>query len=349
MFNTLCWVISGQASVKSPKELGEMSKEANGLKALAESVSEYDETHKLVKELTVMAEDESSGEELKEMARADLEEAKSQLDSLEHELLIELIPKDAADAGDAIIELRPGTGGLEAGLFAMDMYRMYQSYALQKGWKFENLTMTESDVEGLREASATIKGEGVFAALKYESGVHRVQRIPDTETLGRVHTSTMTVAVLPEAENVDIDIKQADLRIETKRASGAGGQHVNTTDSAVRITHIPTGIVVSMQDDRSQHKNREKALKILKARLYDHQRTKISAERASARKSQVGTGDRSERIRTYNYPQDRITDHRISQSWHGITEMMAGEYLDEIVDALREASHQEELESLTVN
>lgn len=335
--------------MKNPKELAEMSKEANGLKDLAESVSEYDETNTLVNDLKAMIEDPTSNEELKEMAKSDLEGAQAQLDSLEHDLLIELIPKDEADSGDAILELRPGTGGLEAGLFAMDMYRMYQAYASQKGWKFENLTMTESDVEGLREASATIKGEGVFAALKYESGVHRVQRIPDTETLGRVHTSTMTVAVLPEAENIDIDLKQADLRIETKRASGAGGQHVNTTDSAVRITHIPTGIVVSMQDDRSQHKNREKALKILKARLYDHQRTKISAERASARKSQVGTGDRSERIRTYNFPQDRITDHRIGQSWHGVTDMLAGEYLDEMVDALREASQQEELENLSLN
>lgn len=323
-----------------------MSKEANSLKTLAESMAEFDETSKLVEELSELAKDESSGPEMMEMAKTDLDDAKANLEALEHDLLIELIPKDEADAGDAILELRPGTGGLEAGLFAMDMYKMYQAYAQSRGWKFENLTLTESDVEGLREASASIKGEGVFAALKFESGVHRVQRIPDTETMGRVHTSTMTVAVLPEAENIDIELKQSDMRIETKRASGAGGQHVNTTDSAVRITHIPTGIVVSMQDDRSQHKNREKALKILKARLYDYQRTKVSAERASARKSQVGTGDRSERIRTYNFPQDRITDHRISQSWHGINEMLAGDYLDEMVDALRQAAQQEELDSL---
>lgn len=323
-----------------------MSKEANSLRELAESMQEYNETKALVEDLKVMANDTSSGEELAEMAKADLQQAQATLDELEHSLLIELIPKDEADSGDAIIELRPGTGGLEAGLFAKDMYLMYQSYAQSRGWRFENLTMTESDVEGLREASATIKGEGVFAALKYESGVHRVQRVPETETLGRVHTSTMTVAVLPEAENIDIELKPADLKIETKRASGAGGQHVNTTDSAVRITHIPTGLVVSMQDDRSQHKNREKAMKILKARLYDHHRTKVAAERASARKSQVGTGDRSERIRTYNYPQDRITDHRIGQSWHGISDMMTGEYLDEMVEALREASQQEELDAL---
>lgn len=325
-----------------------MSKEANQLRELAESMKEYDETAALAAELTELLKDEGSGPELLEMAKNDLSDAKATLDSLEHDLLIELIPKDEADSGDAIIELRPGTGGLEAGLFAMDMYKMYQSYALSRGWRFENLTLTESDVEGLREATATIKGEGVFAALKFESGVHRVQRIPDTETMGRVHTSTMTVAVLPEAENVDIEIKQVDLRIETKRASGAGGQHVNTTDSAVRITHIPSGIVVSMQDDRSQHKNREKALKILKARLYDHQRTKVQAERASARKSQVGTGDRSERIRTYNFPQDRITDHRISQSWHGITEMLAGEYLDEMVEALQNSAQQDELDTIAV-
>lgn len=337
-----------KASTKNPKELALMAKEASSLRNLAESVSEFDETKALVAELTKMVEDSSSAPELVEMARIDLNEAQTTLDELEHALLVELLPKDEADAGDAILELRPGTGGLEAGLFAMDMYRMYESYAALKGWRFENLTMTENDIEGLREATASIRGEGVFAALKWESGVHRVQRIPDTETLGRVHTSTMTVAVLPEADNVDIDIKQADLKVETKKASGAGGQHVNTTDSAVRITHIPTGIIVSMQDDRSQHKNREKAMKVLKARLYDHQRTKLMSERASARKSQIGTGDRSERIRTYNFPQDRITDHRIGQSWHGVSEMLAGEYLDEIVEALRQASQQEELDNLAI-
>ena len=245
-----------------------------------------------------------------------------------------LLPKDAADSGGAILEVRAGTGGDEAALFAGDLFRMYARYADLKGWTVEILSQSDGTVGGLKEVVAAVKGGGVFARLKFESGVHRVQRVPDTETSGRIHTSAATVAVLPEAEDVDIAINESDLKIDTLRAQGAGGQHVNKTESAVRITHMPTGIVVFVQDERSQHKNRARAMSLLKARMYDQERSRKDAARAADRKSQVGSGDRSERIRTYNFPQGRVTDHRIGLTLHKIEEVLAGTALDEVVDAL---------------
>jgi peptide chain release factor 1 len=252
----------------------------------------------------------------------------------ERRLKVLLLPKDEADDRNAIIEVRAGTGGDEAALFAFQLFRMYQRYAEVKGWKFEVISIAETDLGGYREAVASISGRGVFARLKFESGVHRVQRVPVTEAGGRIHTSTATVAVLPEAEEVDIRIEDKDLRIDVYRSSGPGGQSVNTTDSAVRITHLPTGVVVIQQDEKSQHKNRAKAMKVLRARLYDRQRAAQDATRAAARKGQVGTGDRSERVRTYNYPQGRVTDHRINVTLHKIEKLLEGEALDELIDAL---------------
>jgi peptide chain release factor 1 len=270
--------------------------------------------------------------EMRALAEEELPVLKARLPEVEQSLRIALLPKDAADARPAILEIRPGTGGEEAALFAGDLLRMYQRHADAKGWRFEIVELAESELGGVRELVARVEGEGVFARLKYESGVHRVQRVPETEAGGRIHTSAATVAVLPEAAEVDIDIPASDIRIDTMRASGAGGQHVNTTDSAVRITHLPTGIVVT-SSEKSQHQNRAIAMQVLRARLYDMERQKADAERAAARKSQVGTGDRSERIRTYNFPQGRLTDHRIGLTLYRLTEILAGD-LDEVIDAL---------------
>jgi len=245
-----------------------------------------------------------------------------------------LLPKDEADARNAILEVRAGTGGDEAAIFAADLMRMYQRYAEARGWKFEVMSVSENDVGGYKDASATVSGRGVFERMKFESGVHRVQRVPVTESSGRIHTSTATVAVLPEAEEVDVDIDEKDIRVDVYRASGPGGQSVNTTDSAVRITHLPTGIVVTQQDEKSQHKNRAKAMKILRARLYEAERMARDSERAEARRSQIGSGDRSERIRTYNFPQNRVTDHRINLTLHKLDRLILGEGLDEMIDAL---------------
>jgi peptide chain release factor 1 len=271
--------------------------------------------------------------ELRELADAELALLHEQLPALEREIRLLLLPRDEADDLPAILEIRPAAGGDEAGLFAAELFAAYRRYADLRGWRFENLDYTESELGGLKEGIAEITGKSVFARLKYESGVHRVQRVPSTETQGRIHTSTITVAVLPEAEEVDIAIDEGDLRIDVYRASGAGGQHVNKTESAVRITHLPTGIVVAMQEERSQHKNRAKAMKVLRSRIYDAERARADAGRAADRKSQVGTGDRSERIRTYNFPQGRVTDHRINLTLHKIDRIMQGEF-DDIIEAL---------------
>ncbi|AOW46013.1 peptide chain release factor 1 [Acetobacter ascendens] len=271
--------------------------------------------------------------EMKELAEAELTELREQLPQLQKDVRLSLLPKDVADARSAILEVRPAAGGDEAGLFAAELFDMYRRYADLNGWRFTVMDYDESELGGLREGIAEINGKGVFARLKYESGVHRVQRVPATESQGRIHTSTVTVAVLPEAEDVDVEVNETDLRVDVFRASGAGGQHVNKTESAVRLTHMPSGIVVSMQEEKSQHKNRAKAMKILRARLYERERAQAHASRAADRRSQVGTGDRSERIRTYNFPQGRVTDHRINLTLYKIDRVMLGE-LDEFVDAL---------------
>lgn len=281
--------------------------------------------------------------EFRELAEGELREVEAQLPALEHGMRLALLPKDKADSRSAILEIRPAAGGDEAGLFAAELFDAYRRYSEKNGWKFEVIALAESEVAGLKEGIATISGTGVFARLKYESGVHRVQRVPATENQGRIHTSTVTVAVLPEAEEVDVQINADDLRIDVYRASGAGGQHVNKTESAVRITHVPTGVVVAMQDERSQHRNREKAMTILRSRLYEQERQRADSSRAANRKAQVGTGDRSERIRTYNFPQNRVTDHRINLTLYKIDFIMGGDF-DEIVDAL---IHQEQVELLT--
>jgi peptide chain release factor 1 len=271
--------------------------------------------------------------EMRDLAEQELYALREKLPKLRHEIRIALLPKDAADERSAILEIRPAAGGDEAGLFAAELFAMYQRYAESHGWRFEVLDYADTGLGGIKEGIAEITGRGVFARLKYESGVHRVQRVPATESQGRIHTSTVTVAVLPEAEEVDVQVNESDLRIDVFRASGAGGQHVNKTESAVRITHLPTGIVVAMQEEKSQHKNRAKAMKILRARLYEQQRASLHATRAADRKAQVGTGDRSERIRTYNFPQGRVSDHRINLTLYKIDRVMQGD-LDEFVDAL---------------
>lgn len=310
-------------------EIGALSKELAELEPLVAKVAELRAAERARDEAEALMADP----EMRDLAEAEWLEQKERVPVLERELRLLLLPRDAADERSAILEVRPAAGGDEAGLFAAELFRAYQRYAEGRGWRFEVLEYDESDLGGVKGATAEIAGRGVFARLKFESGVHRVQRVPATETQGRIHTSTVTVAVLPEAEEVDVQVNDADLRIDTYRASGAGGQHVNKTDSAVRITHLPTGIVVAMQEEKSQHKNRAKAMKVLRARLYDAQRTAVDSARAADRKSQVGTGDRSERIRTYNFPQGRVTDHRIGLTLHKIDRVMLGEF-DDIFDAL---------------
>jgi peptide chain release factor 1 len=288
---------------------------------------------------------QSGDREMVALAEAEQEELKERLETLEHDLRLQLLPKDAADERSVILEVRAGTGGDEAALFAGDLFRMYQRHAQIHGWKVEVMSASEAELGGYKEIIASITGAGVYARLKFESGVHRVQRVPETEAQGRIHTSAATVAVLPEAEDIDIEVRNEDIRIDTMRASGAGGQHVNTTDSAVRITHVPTGLVV-VRSEKSQHQNRASAMKELKARLYDMERQKADQERADARKGQVGSGDRSERIRTYNYPQGRVSDHRINLTLYKLDQIIAGEGLDEVIDALV-ADHQAKLLAAT--
>ncbi|MEM9349454.1 MAG: peptide chain release factor 1 [Pseudomonadota bacterium] len=310
-------------------DIAKLGKEYADLRPVVEQIRAYEQVEADIAEAELMLSDP----DMKELAEEELPELRAKLPELEQDLRIALLPKDAADARPAMIEIRPGTGGDEASLFAGDLLRMYQRFAEVQGWRFNIVEEQATELGGIKEVVAHVQGEGVFAKLKYESGVHRVQRVPTTESGGRIHTSAATVAVLPEAEDVDIQIDPSEIRIDTMRASGAGGQHVNTTDSAVRITHIPSGIVVT-SSEKSQHRNREIAMQVLKARLYDAERQRVDSERSADRKAQVGSGDRSERIRTYNFPQGRMTDHRINLTLYKLDAVMGGD-LTEIVEALQ--------------
>lgn len=309
-----------------------LASEYSELQPVVTKVREYEKVRGEIADLETLLADKTTDREMRDLAEMELPELKERLEGLEKEMQILLLPKDAADEKSAILEIRAGTGGSEAALFAGDLFRMYERYAAAHGWKVEVISSSEGEAGGYKEIIATITGRGVFAKLKFESGVHRVQRVPETEASGRIHTSAATVAVLPEAEEIDIEIRPEDIRIDTMRSSGAGGQHVNTTDSAVRITHLPTGLVVT-SSEKSQHQNRAKAMQILRSRLYDMERQRADSERSADRRSQVGSGDRSERIRTYNFPQGRVTDHRINLTLYKLDRMMVGE-IDEVVDAL---------------
>lgn len=311
----------------------EFSKEYSDLTPIVKSIEEYQGALSELDGILAMMADPETDAEMKALAEQELEDLKQRIPALESEVKLQMLPKDEADGRNAILEVRAGTGGDEAGLFAADLFRMYQRYADRMGWKFEIMEFQDTGIGGVKEAVAEISGKEVFRHLKFESGVHRVQRVPATESGGRMHTSAATVAVMPEAQEVDVNIESKDLRIDTYRAQGAGGQHVNTTDSAVRITHIPTGVVVTQQDEKSQHKNRAKAMKILLARIYDAERERQDDERAQQRKDQVGSGDRSERIRTYNFPERRITDHRIGLTLHNLDNFLEGDMSD-VIDAL---------------
>ena len=318
----------------SAEEITKLSIEFSELTPIAEKINEVRSLEKELEENKVLASENQHDKELLALIQTEIDELIKSISVLRKELERLLLPKDEIDEKNAILEVRAGTGGDEAALFATELFSMYQKYSSIKGWRFDILEVSENDIGGYREAIASITGRSVFARLKFESGVHRVQRVPTTESGGRIHTSAATVAVLPEAEEVDIQIDDKDLRVDIFRASGPGGQSVNTTDSAVRITHLPTGIVVSQQDEKSQHKNKAKGMKILRARVFDFERTKLEKERAADRREQVGTGDRSERIRTYNFPQGRVTDHRINLTLYKIDKVIAGEALDDIVDGL---------------
>ena len=327
-----------------PKEYATLSKELSDVTQVTDLSSLINSKKKELNDLSIMLKDETSESDLHDMAKEESKLLENELNSLNKKLELAILPKDKDDQRNVILEVRAGTGGDEAGIFAANLFNMYQKFSMNNNWKFEILSVSDTGVGGYKEAHANIVGGGAFGKLKFESGVHRVQRVPVTETNGRVHTSAATVAVLPEAEDVEINLNEKDLRIDVYRSSGPGGQSVNTTDSAVRITHIPSGIVVSQQDEKSQHKNKAKAMKILLARLYDQERQIQNSKIASTRKNQVGTGDRSERIRTYNYPQGRVTDHRINLTLHKIEKIIEGEGLDEIIDNLILKDRMEKLE-----
>ena len=322
--------------------LVKLTRERSELEDIVETVRTWKALTAEVAGLKSMSEDSASDGEMRDLARAEYDDKSAQIEELEQKLRLQLLPKDAADERGVILEVRAGTGGDEAAIFAGDLFRMYSRYAELQGWKIEILSLSDGAMGGYREIIASVAGRGVYARLKFESGVHRVQRVPDTETQGRIHTSAATVAVLPEAEEVDVEIRDADLRIDVYRAQGAGGQHVNKTESAVRITHMPSGVVVAVQDERSQHKNKARAMAMLRAKLFDQQRTAQDSARAADRKVQVGSGDRSERIRTYNFPQGRVTDHRIGLTLYNLPEIVNGTGLGEVVGALV-AEHQAQL------
>ena len=322
------------SSILKSSELAELSKELSDLRSISDLAKNKNLLDRELLDLNEMLNDQGLDDEIKIMASTELNPLKEKIENLEKDIQFALLPKDKDDKRNVILEVRAGTGVDEAGLFASDLFAMYEKLSIKHKWKFEIMEVSESSVGGYKEAQANILGKGVFGRLKFESGVHRVQRVPTTETSGRIHTSAATVAVLPEAEDLEIIIEDKDLRIDVFRSSGPGGQSVNTTDSAVRITHMPSGIVVSQQDEKSQHKNRAKAMKILQSRLYEAERQKQLDERSSTRKDQVGSGDRSERIRTYNFPQGRVTDHRINLTLHKLDKVLQGEALDELIDAL---------------
>jgi peptide chain release factor 1 len=311
-----------------------LSREFADLSPIVETIKSYRATAAEIADLDALIADPSTDPEMRKLAEGEKPSLLERRQKLEQQIRLGLIPKDAMDDRNVILEIRAGTGGDEAALFAGDLFRMYERYAAKQGWKVEIISQNEGTKGGFKEIIAEVRGRGAFSKLKFESGVHRVQRVPDTEASGRIHTSAATVAVLPEVEDVDIQINEKDLQIDTMRASGAGGQHVNKTDSAIRITHMPSGIVIAVQEERSQHKNRARAMALLRARLYDAERTKRDSERAAERRGQIGSGDRSERIRTYNFPQGRVTDHRINLTLYKLPQVMEGEALGEIIDAL---------------
>ncbi|XP_037485374.1 peptide chain release factor 1-like isoform X1 [Triticum dicoccoides] len=318
----------------SPEEYSRANKEFHKLESTIELIKELRSKQKEIEGLTSLVTNSVEEKDMREMAAEELLEAVEEEKRLQHELFRTLLPKDEADERDCILEVRAGTGGEEASLFAMDIFKMYEKYSQNNGWKFDTIDIMESAVKGYKEASGTISGPGVYGKLKFESGIHRVQRVPVTEKSGRVHTSAVSVAVLPQADEVDVQLRNEDLRIDTYRSGGSGGQSVNTTDSAVRITHLPTGTAVAIQDERSQHQNKAKALKVLRARLYELERHRLHADRSKLRSEQIGSGDRSERIRTYNFPQGRVTDHRVGVTHHSIVDVMEGESLDVFIEAL---------------